>query len=318
MSTEDAKQMPNPKKRGLGRGLNALFEDDESAKPSNDASVGKAVKEEGGASKRQMMGIDQIVPNPDQPRGNFKQEPLAELTDSIRQHGVLQPLLVRKSQSGPGLYEIIAGERRWRASQDAQLHDVPVIVLDLDDEQAYQVAMIENLQRENLDPIEEAKGYQKLIDDYKYTQDKLAVAVGKSRPHVANILRLLSLPAEVQDMVVSQDLTMGHARALLGSNDPVGAAKQVVRQGLSVRQTEQMVGEQAGRKPQRKPLTGKSRKDADTLALEQDLANALGMRVSIDAKNGKGSIKIAFQDLDQLDEVIDRLRSSGSGARLRA
>lgn len=313
----------NPKRRGLGRGLNALFEDNESPLGSEEGGVAaqgvntQANKDISGP-KRQMMGVDQITPNPDQPRDTFKKEPLSELTQSISEHGVLQPLLVRPLEE-PGKYEIIAGERRWRAAQEARHHEVPVIVLDLNDEQAYQVSMIENLQRENLDPIEEAKGYQRLVNDYSYTQEKLAQIVGKSRPHIANTLRLLNLPGKVQDLVVNGDLSMGHARALLGAQDPERLAKIVIEDKLSVRQTESLVAEDSGRQSDVSSQKSKKKapeKDVSTIALEEDLSHVLGLRVNIDSK-GKGqngTLKISYQTLDQLDEVIARLRSSSANS----
>lgn len=329
MSTEqNAQKNLNPKKRGLGRGLNALFEDDESGFANTNTSVAEAEQTGGaeqqssaqGGPKRLMIGVDQISPNPDQPRNDFQSEPHDNLSESVREHGVLQPILVRPNKSGygEGKYQIIAGERRWRAAQEAQLHEVPVIVLDLDDEQTFQVAMIENLQRENLNPIDEALGYKKLVEEYDYAHEKLAKIVGKSRPHIANTIRLLNLPEDVQIAVTNGDISMGHARALLGAPNPSELLKTIIKKKLSVRQTEALVADESGRKQERRPRAQKDGgKDTDTLALERDLSDTLGMRVTINAKGQSGSLKVDFKDLDQLDDVIARLKGMAT-ARLRA
>ena len=299
----------DPKSRGLGRGLNALFEDDEADYPQ--------VEMEGQVQGRQriMLGVDQLEPGKGQPRRVFKEEALKELADSIAQHGVLQPLLVRENADNSGLYEIIAGERRWRASQKAQLHEVPVIVLTITDAEAFEIALIENLQREDLDPIEEAYGYQKLIDDYDYTQEQLAENIGKSRSYIANTTRLLQLPESVQKMVTDGKLSAGHARALITAENPEELAKLVIAQSLSVRDTEKLVAESQGR-PQKSPKKKDDEpvpKDVDTLALEDELSNAIGMRVSIDSRDGKtGKLSVQFKSLDQLDDLIKRLTANDS------
>ena len=307
----------DPKSRGLGRGLNALFEDDEDNYLQSDPEG------EIQGRKRDVVGVDQLKAGPGQPRTVFDDEALTELASSIRQHGVLQPLLVREDQDGSGIYEIIAGERRWRAAQKAQLHEVPVIVLTLTDMEAFEVALIENLQREDLDPIDEAAGYQRLMNQYEYTQEKLAESLGKSRSHIANMIRLLQLPAPVQKLVSEGKLSSGHARALVTAKNAEALAKEVVAKGLSVRETEKLAAEAAGRKAAPSAKGKKSdeepyHKDVDTLALEQELSNVIGMRVSIDSRDGKaGKVSINFKSLDQLDDIIQRLAGSNGGpARL--
>ncbi|MCB1783507.1 MAG: ParB/RepB/Spo0J family partition protein [Alphaproteobacteria bacterium] len=318
--------------RGLGRGLNALFEDTETDEifSSVEMEIQQAPAAE---TRRNMVGVEQLSPGRFQPRKIFKEETLDELASSIREHGVLQPLLVRALDKIAGKgdeYEIIAGERRWRAAQRAQVHEVPVIVLDLEDLQAFKIALIENLQREDLDPIDEALGYQRLLDEYKQTQDELAKAVGKSRSHITNMVRLLNLPSKVQGYVSAGELSMGHARALINTEKPEELAQQVISQGLSVRQTEKLAAEAQGRTQKTRTGSGaeaslspgssaagtvtvqttthKLPKDADTLALENDMSNALGMRVSIETSDGKsGNLTINFKSLDQLDELLHRL-----------
>ena len=267
-----------------------------------------------------MVGIDQLEPGPGQPRNIFQDEALEELAASIKQHGVLQPLLVRENADNSGCYEIIAGERRWRAAQKAQLHEVPVIVLSITDAEAFEIALIENLQREDLDPIDEAAGYQKLIDHYDYTQEKLAENLGKSRSHIANMMRLLQLPPAVQKMLSEGKLSAGHARALITAKNAEELAKTVVARNLSVRETEKLVAEAEGR-PSKSKSKGKSgekgvRKDVDTLALEDELSNKIGMRVSIDSPDGlSGKVSIAFKSLDQLDELLQRLSATQGGGQ---
>lgn len=298
----------DPKNRGLGRGLNALFEDEEGVYPQ--------VEMEGQVQgrKREMIGVDQLEPGVGQPRNIFHDEALTELAASIKQHGVLQPLLVRENADNSGKYEIIAGERRWRAAQKAQLHEVPVIVLSITDAEAFEIALIENLQREDLDPVDEAMGYQKLIVHYDYTQEKLADSLGKSRSHIANMMRLLQLPEGVQKLLSTGKLSIGHARALITAKDAEAMAKIVIARNLSVRDTEKLVAEAEGRpakKGKNKKASAEPKKDIDTLALEDDLSSKIGMRVSIDSRDGKsGKVSISFKSLDQLDELLQRLTSS--------
>lgn len=302
----------NPKRRGLGRGLSALFDDEEegasitatASDASQESSDSKANKNN---ARRQMIGLDQLEPGPFQPRKSMAPDALDDLAASIAVHGVLQPILVREKPGKAGQYQIIAGERRWRAAQKAQLHEVPVIIKELSDEQATEIALIENLQREDLNAIEEALTYQRLTNKFAYTQEKLSAGIGKSRSHIANMMRLLTLPQSVQTLVMDDKLSAGHARALIGTEDPAQLAKYIVAQGLSVREAEKL----AAQGKDRPTKAGKKTpaKDADTRALENELTQALGMRVTIDVKGkGKsGTVKIAFKDLDQLDEVIHRL-----------
>jgi ParB family chromosome partitioning protein len=298
------------KPRGLGRGLNALFEDDDSDAPAAAADkIATEAKEKAPGTRRQDVFIDLLQPGKFQPRTLFHDDTLSELAESIKNHGLLQPILVRPIGLAGGKYEIIAGERRWRAAQKAQLHEVPVIIRNFSDEEAMEIALVENLQREDLNPVDEAMGYKKLMEEFSHTQEKLAEILGKSRSHIANMVRLLNLPDVVLAYVERGDLSMGHARALVTAKNPQVLAKQIVADGLSVRETEKLVAHEEGRPQKVKP--GAARiiaKDVDTLALEKDLANNIGMRVSIDSKNGEaGKVSIEFKTLDQLDEVIKRL-----------
>jgi ParB family chromosome partitioning protein len=297
-----------PKQRGLGRGLDALFEDEEAtfavtgASPEDTAALP--------ASSRKNLGIGQLMPNPEQPRSHFDPKALSELADSIRQFGLLQPILVRPLRGSADMYEIVAGERRWRAAQKAQLHEVPVMIRDLEDIEVYKIALIENLQRQDLNPIEEARGYQRLMDNFALGAEDIGAAVSRSRSHVANLVRLLSLPQSVQDMVVKGELSAGHARALINAHNPALLAQEVVAKGLSVRQTEKMAASDAGRDIASRPKTpkGLSFKDPNILALEKDLGNALGLKVNIAMKDEtSGALCVDFKNLDQLDDVILRL-----------
>jgi len=299
-----------PKERGLGRGLDALFGDEET--PTTVQNEAPSVEESN--TGRKVIGIGQIVPNPDQPRRFFDEVALSELASSIAEHGLLQPILVRPSPHQNNHYEIIAGERRWRACQKAQLHDVPVIIRDMDDEKTYQIAMVENLQRKDLNPIEEGMGYQKLINDFDETPETVGKVVGKSRSHVTNMMRLLALPESVMKMVTESKLTAGHARALLGAENPEKLAVKVFKDELSVRDTEKLVAMDSGRDIQKrgssapKKQAGFSEKDADLLALEKNLSDALGMNFTVDMKNDQaGKATVEFKNLDQLDEILKRL-----------
>ena len=300
----------NPKARGLGRGLNALFEDEEgefSQADSHEPAAGR---------KRDMIGVDQLEPGPGQPRKVFHDDALDELSESVKQHGVLQPLLVRSQDENSGKYQIVAGERRWRAAQKAQLHEVPVIVLSITDAEAFEIALIENLQREDLDPVDEAMGYQKLVDEHDYTQEKLAQSLGKSRSHIANMMRLLQLPEIVQKHLSEGKISIGHARALITAENAEELVKQVIRENLSVRETEKLVADSQGRKQKTTKRAAKSqpKKDVDTLALEEEISGKIGMRVSIDSHDGKkGKLSIEFKSLDQLDALLQKLSSDDSG-----
>lgn len=295
-----------PKKRGLGRGLDALFGDDEDAL-SNISSKS--------AGQKSLLGIEQIVPNLLQPRKHFDQDALEELAESIKRYGLIQPIVVteidnRENEDPQEKYRIVAGERRWRAAQKAQLHEVPVIIVDYDEMKTFEVALVENLQREDLNPLEEAMGYKNLADQFGNSYEEIATSVGKSRSHVANMIRLLMLPPEVQEMLVQSKLSTGHARALLSCDNPIEIAKEVYEKGLSVRQTEALVNEIAGRNPKSttRKTSGSSAKDADTIALENEVSNALGLKVTLNMKGkSSGFLNINFDNLDQLDDVLHRL-----------
>ncbi|MFT6225616.1 MAG: ParB family chromosome partitioning protein [Paracoccaceae bacterium] len=248
-----------------------------------------------------------IRPNPEQPRRSFAEDDMAELAASIREKGVIQPLVVRRDPSRPGGFQIVAGERRWRAAQRVQLHDLPVVVRDFTDDEALEVAIIENIQRADLNAVEEAAGYRQLMDKFQHTQEKLAEVMGKSRSHIANALRLLTLPESVIDHLRAGRLSAGHARALVTAADPAALAEQVIARGLSVRQTEalakaQKVQPEAPRKPARPD------KDADTRALEADLSAAVGMKVAIDHKqDGAGEMRVRYGSLEELDNLCQLL-----------
>ncbi|MCH8111535.1 MAG: ParB/RepB/Spo0J family partition protein [Proteobacteria bacterium] len=282
-------------RKGLGRGLSALLGDDDTDYAALDkVHAGRDVP------------IEHLRANPFQPRHRFGEEDQESLVASIREHGILQPILVRRVISegeDAGSYEIIAGERRWRAAQEARLTRVPVLIRDFDDSEALEIALVENVQRVDLSPIEEAGGYQRLIDEFGHTQEALGQLIGRSRSHIANTLRLLNLPEEVRDMLGDGRLTAGHARALLGTEDPVGLARRIVRGGLNVRQAERMKRTGSPKAP-----IEPQQKDADTLALEKNLSNALGLSVEIvhDVQKG-GSVRIKYRTLEQLDEVCRRL-----------
>lgn len=313
----------NPKKRGLGRGLNALFDDDESSAAPVKVVAPEAANTQTDAPSesghvRRTISIEKILANPYQPRRAVDMASIEELSNSIKEHGVLQPLLVRKAQGKDGFFEIIAGERRWRASQLAQQHELPVIILDLDDAKAYEIALIENLQREDLNPMDEAFGYRKMLEEYSYTQDQLAQKIGKSRSHIANMIRLTGLTDLVQAHLSDGTITIGHARALLKTKNPDDLVKKIVSQGLSVRQTERLAAEDSPLGPKKSSgprARNQSEKDIDTLALEKEITNALGMNVSIDGNGTSGTLRIAFKSLDQLDELLHRL-SHFPGSRL--
>ena len=284
-----------PEKRGLGRGLSALMADVHLAGPDQAAAPRKAELH---------LPVDKLEPNPQQPRLDFKQDELESLADSIRQKGVIQPLIVRR-KPGRDVYEIVAGERRWRAAQLAQLHEVPVVVRDLSDTEVLEVAIIENIQRSDLNSIEEALGFRQLMTRFGHTQEKLAEALSKSRSHVANLLRLLTLPTEVQDMVRDGALSAGHARALIGSPRAAELAAQIVSKGLSVRETERLMKAADSQKPGSARPGKTSEKDADTRVLEADLSANLKLSVRIDhaANSESGELTIRYASLDDLDRL---------------
>ena len=291
--------MAGKRQSGLGRGLSALMAD--VLTDEDKAGSGEARKPD------QMVPIDQIHPNPDQPRRAFDQEKLEDLAASIREKGVIQPLILRPSPRKGGEYEIVAGERRWRAAQLARQHEVPALVREYSDTESLEIAIIENIQRADLNAMEEAAGYRDLMERFGHTQEKLGEALGKSRSHIANHLRLLKLPESVQGLVRDGQLSAGHARTLVSADDPEALARQIVAKGLSVREAERLA-----KKPRRDTTTTPARKpekDADTLRLEDDLSAGLGMKVTIDHKAGgeSGQVAIRYKDFDQLDEICRRL-----------
>ena len=308
MSNEnDEKLKVGKRPHGLGRGLSALLGDvarEEPVAPTTLSASTKAI---------QSIEVALIQPHPEQPRRHFDEGALAELADSIGKRGVIQPIIVRPHGGG---FQIVAGERRWRAAQRAQLHRIPAIVRDFDEAETLEIALVENIQREDLNPIEEAEAYRKLIADFNHSQEALGRLVGKSRSHIANLIRLLDLPAAVQQQVVEQKLSMGHARALIGAPDCEALARTVEAKGLSVRDTEDLVrrtkkGDAA--QPRARNVAASSGKDADIEALEQHLADILGLKVDIVHGEGAGgTLSLRYSTLDQLDMLCQRL----SGERI--
>ena len=286
--------------RGLGRGLSALMGENAEAPVAPDAPVPAGV---------QRVPIESLKPNPDQPRKTFRQEDLEELTASIRDKGVLQPILVRTQPGEDGVWQIIAGERRWRASQAARLTEVPIVVHEMDDVEVFEVAIVENVQRADLNPLEEAEAYRVLMDRFGRTQDAVAGVVGKSRSHVANMMRLLQLPERVLFYVREGKLSAGHARALINTPDPSQLADIAFVDGLSVRETEALARRATeGPKPVKvKAVARAGEGSADVVALQQDLADALGLKVELNDRSGKGELTIRYGSLEQLDDLCRRL-----------
>jgi ParB family chromosome partitioning protein len=297
-----AEKSPLKKKMGLGRGLDALLGealrgDSMAAKSNSDmGSRGQGVA---------TLSVIDIRPNPDQPRRHFADEKLDELAASIAKHWVIQPIIVRPFQGG---YQIVAGERRWRAAQRAQLHDIPAIIRSFDDSETLEIALLENIQRQDLNPIEEAEAYKKLTELFGHSAAELAELVHKSRSHVANMMRLLDLPPTLRDLVTEEKLSMGHARALLGSDNAVQLAMLVIKNGLSVRATEALVQQERAPKVRRKVSAGQS-ENADIRAVESHLGDLLGLKVRIAQKNitGAGAVTFEYGSLDQLDMLCQRL-----------
>ncbi|MCC9621189.1 ParB/RepB/Spo0J family partition protein [Thalassospira sp. MA62] len=302
--------MSDAKKRGLGRGLSALLgEEDEDVGVAVAPEADEAVAHPGPGGTTQLIAITDLKPSPFQPRSNFDDEAIDDLAASIREKGIIQPILVRASSTGETKYEIIAGERRWRAAQRAQLHEVPVLLREFDDRETAEIALIENLQRQDLSALEEAEGYNRLMSEFSHTQEALGQALGKSRSHIANSLRLLSLPDPIKQMLSDKVLSSGHARALLGADNAVELAGQIVKKGLNVRQTEKLVKTDGGKTSRPKKASGASasNKDPDTVALERDLSNMLGLAVNIDFDGAAGRISIRYETLEQLDDILQRL-----------
>ncbi|ALH82640.1 ParB/RepB/Spo0J family partition protein [Sphingopyxis macrogoltabida] len=295
---------------GLGRGLNALFGDAAVEAPVL-ASPGAAKPAPAAGDAVQHIAVGSIRPLPGQPRRHFDEAAIAELADSIGARGLLQPIIVRAAPDGQG-YQLVAGERRWRAAQRAGLHQIPALVRELDDAATYEIALVENIQRQDLNAIEEATAYRRLIEDFGHSQEALAKLVGKSRSHVANLMRLLDLPKGVQDLVGDGSLAMGHARALIGATAAEEIARKVVKDGLSVRAVEALVRAEkgGGRKAplEYKSIDGAGGRDPDIVAVERHLSELLGIGVAIQyAGDGKGALTLKFASLDQLDMICQRL-----------
>ena len=288
----------------LGRGLAALI---------GDVGDEIAVVERSRGQRR--VPVEFLRPNPRNPRKTFAEDELERLASSIRERGIIQPVVVRAIPTTPDAYEIVAGERRWRAAQLAGLHDIPVVVVEVDDRTSLEYAILENVQRSDLNPIEEAAGYQRLLNDFRYTQEELSKVIGKSRSHLANIVRLLDLPDGVKRRVIAGELTAGHARALLSVKNPEAVAKRVVDDGLTVREVEEIAAaDQAGPGEARsgRPRRALAEKDPDTRAVERALEDVLGLVVSIEHKGRGGELRIRYATLDQLDALCRRLNASGA------
>ena len=279
---------PFKSKKGLGRGLSSLIGDSE----VND--------------EKSKISISSILRNKYQPRKKFDKESLEELTASIRERGIIQPIVVRVSEDQDGMYEIIAGERRWQAAQNAGLHEVPVIIVKADNLKSLEFAIVENVQRKDLNPIEEAEGYKRLIDDFRYDQEKVAKFIGKSRAHISNCLRLLSLPKEVIELIIDEKISQGHAKILVGLENAMLLAKKVISKKLSVRQTESLV-----RLIKTKNSYSNKRKDPNILSIEEELSNKIGMRVFVNNKrNNTGVISLEYKAVDQLDRLVEIIKKN--------
>jgi len=304
MSTDNENRRGTTR-RGLGRGLSALMADVQLDPESlaDDETLGRRIVR---------IPIEKLSPNPGQPRRMFESGALEDLANSIAEKGVLQPLIVRPVPGSEGRYQIVAGERRWRAAQMAQLHELPALVRDLDDTEVLEVAIIENIQRADLNAVEEAAGYRQLMERFGHTQEVLGRALGKSRSHIANLLRLLSLPAEVQTHIREGRLTAGHARALVTADDPAALARRIIRDGLSVRAVEKLVQQRSGKARQDAPAGtggGVPGKDVDTRAMEQELSSQLGLAVRVDHRPGTqgGQVVIRYATLEELDALCATL-----------
>jgi ParB family chromosome partitioning protein len=296
-----ASNMAEEARPRLGRGLAALI---------GDAGEENAALERARGPKK--IPIEFLRPNPRNPRKTFDDTELEELADSIREKGIIQPIVARNVPGVADAYEIIAGERRWRAAQRAGLHEIPILTVEADDRQALEIAIIENVQRADLNALEEALGYERLASEFGYSQGDLAKIIGKSRSHVANTLRLLNLPESVKELLAQGLFSAGHARALLAVGDPVSVAKRILDQGLTVRDVERIAQEDSQRAPEIKSTDGikaRKEKDADTRALEKTLSEALGLVVTIDHKGESGEMRIRYKSLDQLDALCHRLQS---------
>ena len=279
---------PFKNKKGLGRGLSSLIGDNEIKTTNNKIS------------------ISSIIPNKFQPRKNFEKQSLEDLTNSIRERGIIQPLVVRKSEDLDNKYELIAGERRWQAAQNAGLHEVPVIILNIDNLKSLEFAIVENVQRKDLNPIEEAEGYKRLIEEFNYDQEKVAKFIGKSRAHISNCLRLLTLPKKVIQNIVEDKITQGHAKILVGLENAELLVDKIIKKKLSVRQAETLA-----RLTKNKPLKIKSSKDANIIDMENQISSKIGMKVNINNKrNNSGTLTFEYKDIDQLDRVVQVIKDN--------
>ena len=279
---------PFKSKKGLGRGLSSLIGDSEKIDDKKKISIGSLVR------------------NKYQPRKKFDESSLEELTNSIRERGIIQPIIVRPSSDGGNKFEIIAGERRWQAAQYAGLHEVPVVVVDVDNLKSLEFAIVENVQRKDLNPIEEAEGYKRLIDEFSYDQDKVSKFIGKSRAHISNCLRLLSLPKEIIELIIEDKLSQGHAKILVGLDNAIFLAKKIISKKLSVRQAESLV-----RMLKSSPSSSNNKKDPNITNLEEELTNKIGMRVFVKNKrNNSGTISLEYKGVDQLDRLVEIIKQN--------
>ena len=295
--------MAAPKKKGLGKGLDALF----SSSEINTQEIKISNTEENTEKGISYININDIKPNKDQPRKTFDEEKIGELAESIKEHGLIQPVVLRKSGKG---YEIVAGERRWRACRKAGLKEIPCIIKELTDEENMLIAIIENMQREDLNPIEEAEGISQMVTVFGMTQEQVSKSVGKSRPYITNVLRLLKLPKEVQEMVSDGKLSAGHARALAGLSSKkkqIELAEKIATEGLSVRETEKLLKEEGT--PAKRPAKRKAEKNADVKRVEEDLKLALGTKVNLNQKGKKGTIEIEYYSKEELERLIELLKN---------
>jgi ParB family chromosome partitioning protein len=313
-------------KNALGRGLSSLISEGEGDEPAAAKPAAKTTKESTPTSKETtppeaenglrviMIALTDLAPGRFQPRGYFDEDKLKELASSIKENGVLQPILVRPTAE-KGKYQIIAGERRWRASRQAGLEKISAVVRELDDKAALEAALVENIQRQSLTPIEEADGYKKLIEEFSYTQEKLAENLGKSRSHITNMMRLLQLPEEVKDLINTSALTMGHARALVGAENPVELAHEIVKKGLSVREAEKFAagsgkaggGSKVIARPQKTSTASSGQKDEDLLGLERALSENLGLKVTVEDSEEGGRVTLYFNNLSELDRILQKI-----------
>ncbi len=312
MSNDSETRVKAAPRRSLGRGLSALLGEAAQDVPVHGEPASQPeAQPSSGQRSIQLIEISRISPHPDQPRRHFDLAALDELAESIATRGIIQPIVVRPAADDR--YQIVAGERRWRAAQKAQLHRIPAIVRDFSESETLEIALVENIQREDLNPIEEAQAYRRLIDQFSHSQDALARIVGKSRSHVANLMRLLELPDDVQMLVMRGHLSMGHGRALIGVPDCSELADEIARKGLSVRETERLVrkARDAARGGAGTSLSVGAGRDPDLVAMEEHLADLLGLKVGIVHEGGKGALTLHYSSLDQLDMICQRLTGGG-------